>query len=280
MPAVPAPIAPIMPPPLGQMNGIPMKGKLPKAFTGKEGMLEKFLFKMEEYFDPYIYATDRNKISMLTAALDGLALDWWRKRRQTITTWEQAKQALLLQYGDKFIEGNSRRELEDLYQTGRIQDYLAEVERLNGHAGLSQRDVIALIYWKIKPQLRELMASHHELRTTTPLAWMNLLVLNGDAIEQNNRMRGYFDKCSSLKNDTKPNHKKNGEKPNHEKTKDKLAKTGKDTNDKPKGDWVSPELKRKRKKVGQCEKCGKSGHSFTDCTKMGIPQKRGQERQI
>src|SRR5258706_12757210 len=110
------------------------------------------------------------------------------------------------------------------------------------------------------------MASHHELRTTTLLAWMNLLVLNGDAIEQNNRMRGYFDKRSSLKNDTKPNHKKNGEKPNHEKPKDKLAKTGKDTNDKPKGDWVSPELKRKRKKVGQYEKCGKSGHSFTDCT--------------
>src|SRR5258706_10570351 len=219
MPAVPAPIAPIMPLLLRQMNGIPMKGKLPKAFTRKEGMLERFLFKMEEYFDPYVYATDRNKISILTAALDGLALDWWRKWRQTITTWEQAKQALTLQYGDKFIEGNSRRELEDLYQTGRIQDYLAEVERLNGHAGLSQRDVIALIYWKIKPRLRELMASHHELRTTTPLAWMNLLVLNGDAIEQNNRMRGYFDKRSSLKNDNKPNHKKNSEKPNHAKTK-------------------------------------------------------------
>jgi hypothetical protein len=95
---------------------------------------------------------------------------------------------------------------------------------------------------------------------------MNLLVLNGDAIEQNNRMRGYFDKRSPLKNDSKPNHRRNGDQPNTEKPKDKLAKTGNNTSEKPKfGNWVSPELKRKRKKDGQCEKCGKSGHSFSDC---------------
>src|SRR5258705_7585537 len=90
---------------------------------------------------------------------------------------------------------------------------------------------------------------------------MNLLVLNGDAIEQNNHMCGYFDKQSSLKNDNKPNHKKNGEKP-----KDKPTKTDNDPHEKPKrGNWVSLELKKKCKKDGQCEKCRKNGHSLSDC---------------
>ena len=132
---------------------VPTKGKLPKPFKGKEGALEKFLFQMEEYFDPYVDITDRNKISILTSVLDDTTLDWWRKRWQTLTSWDQAKQALILQYGNKFIKDNSRKQIEELTQTGRVQDYLAEVERLNRYAGLSQKDVLSFIYRKIKPKL-------------------------------------------------------------------------------------------------------------------------------
>ena len=42
----------------------------------------------------------------------------------------------MIQYGDTFVQDNVRREIEELQQTGRIQVYLAEVERLNGHAKL------------------------------------------------------------------------------------------------------------------------------------------------
>ena len=107
-----------MPPP--PTTHIPIKNKEPKAFSGKEGTLEKFLFQMDEYLRLYKSADENDKLSVLTFSLEGSVLDWWYKRRVHITTWERAKKALLSQYGDNFIENNSQSELEELHQTGRI----------------------------------------------------------------------------------------------------------------------------------------------------------------
>ena len=64
------------------------KGKLPKPFKEKEETLEKFLFQMEKYFDLYVDIIECNKISILTSVLEDTALDWWRKRRQILTSWD------------------------------------------------------------------------------------------------------------------------------------------------------------------------------------------------
>src|SRR5258705_6798388 len=90
--------------------------------------------------------------------------------------------------------------MEELTQTGRIQDYYAEVDRLNGHVGLGDRALLALINRKIKPKLREMMAPFHSMRTDEPRRWMNVLVSCGDALEQNTRLnrplpdKGRYDK--------------------------------------------------------------------------------------
>ena len=93
-----------------------------------------------------------------------------------------------MQYGDKFIEDNSRRELEELTKTGQIQDYLAEVDHLNGHVGLGDRALLALINCKIKSNLQEMMALYHSMWTDELRGWMNILVSRGDALEQNNHL--------------------------------------------------------------------------------------------
>ena len=51
----------------------------------------------------------------------------------------------------------------------RVQDYLAKVEHPNGHVGLSQKDVLSLIYCKIKPKLWEMMAPLHSIRAKDTL---------------------------------------------------------------------------------------------------------------
>ena len=71
------PITQLMPPP----PHMPMKSKGPKPFKGDEGTLEKFLFQMDEYFHPYKYVGDDDKLATLALYLEGSVLDWWRQKK-------------------------------------------------------------------------------------------------------------------------------------------------------------------------------------------------------
>ena len=206
----------------------------------------------------------------------------------TSTSWDQTKQALILQYGDKFIEDNSRRQLEELTQTGRVQDYLAKVECLNGHAGLSQKDVLSLIYRKIKPKLREIMAPFHSIRAKDLLAWMNTLVSCGDAMDQNSCLNRPISNNKNRSSNGNPNNnhhkdksnggykgsyeakKSNGKKPYELKPqpdlKDTPPKSKKEQKGAKKSNYVTEEMKEKRKQSGQYEKCGRENHSTEECS--------------
>ena len=93
-----------------------MKNKGPKPFKGDEGTLEKILFQMDEYFHPYKYVADDDKLATLALYLEGSVLDWWRQKKPSFTKWEEAKKALVDQYGDNFVQDNARRDLEELQQ--------------------------------------------------------------------------------------------------------------------------------------------------------------------
>ena len=128
---------------------LPVKLKTPKPYNGKEGTLRKFLFQMDEFLRLYKNADEDEKLSALALCLEGFVLDWWFQKRSQIQTWTAAKQALWNRYGDQFVKANARRDLEALQQTGRIQDYLAEVDRLNGHAKIPEDILMDLIMRKI-----------------------------------------------------------------------------------------------------------------------------------
>ena len=116
---------------------MPIKIKGPKPFKGDERTLEKFLCQMDEYFHPYKYVGDDDKLFAMALSrmriliikkkkkkkkkdddkLAALALvsvlDWWRQRKATFATWAEAKQALTIQYGDNFVQENARQDLEE-----------------------------------------------------------------------------------------------------------------------------------------------------------------------
>ena len=113
-------------------------------------------------------------------------MDWWFEKRQHLRTWAAAKEALQNRYGDQFVIANAWRDLEALQQTGRIQEYLTEVNRLNGDAKLPEDILMDLITRKIKPRLREMMAPFTEITQYT--TWERKLISCGNSLEQNDRI--------------------------------------------------------------------------------------------
>ena len=100
---------------------------------------------MDEFLRPYKNADEDKKLSALALYLKGSVLDWWFEKRSQIQTWTAAKEGLWNRYANQFVKANARRNLEGLQQTGRIQDYLAEVDRLNGHAKIPEDILMDLI---------------------------------------------------------------------------------------------------------------------------------------
>ena len=269
---------------------IPVKNKGPKPYTGKEGTLQKFLFQMEEFLRPYKTAEEDEKLSVLTLSLEGSVLDWWYEKRVEINTWAEAKQALWDQYGDQFVRANARRDLEALIQTGRIQEYLAEVERLNGHAKLPTDVLMDLITRKVKPQLRNMIAPFTDLMETDPAAWKKKSISCGNSIEQNDRITkannngNRYDRNNSNRdnnNQDNNNHNNNRDKNNRDKSycdkydhnrnkhqNDHKRKGDENptTNKRPKTvESVPSQKKSERRNRGDCIKCGLKGHQISNC---------------
>ena len=137
-------------PPPAIPTKLPVKLKMPKLYNGKEGTLRKFLFQMDKFLRPYKNVDKDEKLSALVLCLEeSILLDWWFEKRSQIQTWTAAKEALWNRYSDQFVKANAYWNLEALQQTGRIQDYLAEVDRLNSHVKIPEDILMDLIMRKI-----------------------------------------------------------------------------------------------------------------------------------
>lgn len=245
---------------------VPINHKGPKPFSGKEGTLEKFLFQMDEFLRLYKGAEEEDKLSILSLSLEGSALDWWHKRRARITTWEEAKEALLSKYEsifeqNKVEQNNARRELEELTQTGRIQDYLAEVRRLNGHANLAAEAIIELIYRKIKPKLREMMAPFEKIRGSNRLAWTRLLTSCGEYMEQLDLYHPSTNPNSSSSTSAANTKKRSADQiSTSQASSTNQSNSRSTTGDRPSTELVPQSKKNKGLKAVTCPKFGREGH--------------------
>ncbi|KAF8421687.1 hypothetical protein EV426DRAFT_704869 [Tirmania nivea] len=108
-------------------------------------------------------------------SMKGSALGWWKPNSTKWQTWEEAKEALLAHYSDHYKADNAHRDIYELKQTGNVQDYLANVDRLNAYAEIPPSQLIRLILLGIKPRLRSKMTHYEDLRDQ-PTAWRKKLV--------------------------------------------------------------------------------------------------------
>jgi len=63
----------------------------------------------------------------------------------------------------------------DLQQTGTVQDYLTELDSLNGYAGILEAQLINVILNGLAPKLRRHMAHYEQLRSK-PSEWCQQLI--------------------------------------------------------------------------------------------------------
>ena len=132
------------------------------------------------------------------------------------------------------------------------------------------------------------MAPFHSICGTDPLAWMNTLVSYGDAMDQNSRLNRPIanDKHRSSNGNPNNNHHKDksngsykgsyqGKKGNGKKayepkpqsnSKDTPTESKKDQKGAKKSNYVTEEMKKKRKQSGHCEKCRRENHSTEECS--------------
>ncbi|KAF8427519.1 hypothetical protein EV426DRAFT_411108 [Tirmania nivea] len=204
-----------------------------EKYSGIKTELEGFLFHLEGYFTLKNVTSDKHKLIVAGMSLKGLALAWWKPNVTHCKTWDEAKNALQSHYGDHYKADNAYREMAELKQSGNVQEYLANVDRLNAYAEIPPPQLIRLILPGIKPRLRSKMTHYEDLRDKpsqwgTKLVQMDVAQVDSQPAKNSgyhtSKKRPYSDRSS-----------------------------------------IQEEVFDKRKKENQCFKCGKTGHRQADC---------------
>jgi len=100
---------------------------------------------MEDYFTLTRTSNEAQRLAHVGLCLEGEALDWWNASRRQYTTWAKVRQALEDYYGDHYQQDKAYSQLVGLKQTGTIEQYLNDIDRLNVKAGLMDRHLISII---------------------------------------------------------------------------------------------------------------------------------------
>ena len=156
-------------------NGVAGKAPTPGKFGGDRDLLAGWLLQLEEYFNITLTRNEGQRLAYVSLCLMGKALEWWRPNKTKFRTWEEAQAGFRLYYGDRYKKHRSHQELLALVQTGPIQDYLTEADRLNAYAGIPDDQRISIILPRLRRHLCTSMA-HYENLQATPVQWRQKLV--------------------------------------------------------------------------------------------------------
>jgi len=99
-------------------------------------------------------------MAFIGLCLEDKALDWWKANMNKSKIWQEARDGLALYYEDHYKPDRSYQELLVLKQTGIVQDYLTEVDRLNSYARIPNRQLINIMISNLSNTLRMAMAHY------------------------------------------------------------------------------------------------------------------------
>ena len=77
--------------------------------------------------------------------MEGKALDWWKANKDKYSSWAEVQTRIGLYYGDHYCADRAHLEIHELRQTGPVQDYLNESDRLNTYDKIPNRAMINII---------------------------------------------------------------------------------------------------------------------------------------
>ena len=107
---------------------------------------------------------ERQRLAFVGLCMEGKAVDWWKANKDKYSSWAEVQTGIEVYYGDHYRADSAHLEIHELRQTGPVQDYLNEIDRLNTYAKIPDRAMINLIINKLTGPLRRSMSHYEHLR--------------------------------------------------------------------------------------------------------------------
>ena len=120
----------------------------------------------------------RNEVQRLAnvgLCTEGDALECWKSNKHRFNAWREVMAAIREYYSDHYKPDRAFNEISDLKQTGTVQKYLNDIDRLNVYAKMTDHHLINIIVNGITSYLRQAMAHYEDLRSD-PSKWTEKLL--------------------------------------------------------------------------------------------------------
>ena len=101
---------------------------------------------------------------------EGDASEWCKSDQHRFYAWGEVKDAIREYYGNHYKPDRAFNEISDLLETGTVQKYLNDINRLNVYAKMTDHHLINIILNSITPRLRQAMVHYKDLRSD-PSNW-------------------------------------------------------------------------------------------------------------
>ena len=191
---------------------------------------------------------------------------WWERQEANLTTWEQAKKAVLTVYGDRNNQLNSVTKIKNLQKGSRtISAFFTEADTLNIYAQLDPQALPNFLEPGLNDDLRmqmELMNNLQPLNSYTQ--WKERALDLGSKLEANKKRH-----ATPRTGKFAPNPNRGGNPFNNNPSSSNNNAGNSTTNNpkksKPTQKLVPQEEKDQRMAAGECIKCGRPGHMGKEC---------------
>ena len=150
---------------------------------------------MDDYFTITQTRNEVQRLAYVGLCTEGNALEWWKYNKHIFNAWREVTATIREYYGDHYKPDRAFNEISDLKQTGTVQKYLNDIDRLNVYAKMTDHHLINIILNGITPCLRQAMGHYENLRSD-PSKWkekllhMDFITTKFQKKEQDNKSTG------------------------------------------------------------------------------------------
>ena len=129
-------------------------GKVPLLFKfwGNMKDLEGCILQMDDYFTIIQTRNEIQWLAYIGLYTEGDVLEWWKSNNHRFNAWKEVKDAIRKYYGDHYKSDRAFNKISDLKQTGIVQKYLNDIDRLCVYAKMTGHHLINIILNGITPR--------------------------------------------------------------------------------------------------------------------------------
>ena len=212
--------------------------------------LEGLILEIVDDFTITQTSNEVQRLAYVGLCTEGDALEWWKAKKHGFNVWRDVTNAIREYYGDRYKSDRAFNEISDRKQTGTVQKYLNNIDRLNVSAKMTNYYPINSNLNSITPRLCQAKAHYEDLRSD-PCKWkekllhMDFITTEFQKKEQDTRSKGQGKKCRMDERIQ--------------------LRGGKSGSEKKKDEFAPKEVCDKRKMERRYMKCARSNHQARDC---------------